>query len=133
MIIKPRLVLGCTQTTEQASTTTPTTTSDPPAEPYTFTLPPRFYIMENSDVSDGDEVQFDGSCNPDYTDLWDRGCTFYSDRNLCEIWDVYPFVNFASINEAGFYETALNCPQCGCESNVGVNLNDVYAAELTGR
>ena len=129
MIIKPRSVLGCTQNTEQASTTTPTPTSNP----YTFTLPPRFYIMENRDVSAGDEVQFAGSCNSDFSDTWDRGCTFYSDQRMCEIWDVYTFVNFASINEEGFYENALNCPQCGCESNVAVIINDVYAAELTGR
>ena len=86
-------------------------------------------MHQNREVSSGDEVQFDGACNPDFDDVWGRDCTFYYEEGMCKSWDLRHFVGFSAINEEGFYETALNCPQCGCKSNVGVNLNDVYAAE----
>ena len=32
-------------------------------------------------------------------------------------------------NTNGFYETLLQCPECGCGSEGAANLNDLYAAE----
>ena len=35
-------------------------------------------------------------------------------------------------NTNGFYETLLQCPECGCGSGGAANLNDLYAAEQDG-
>ena len=76
-------------------------------------------------------MQFSGSCNPDFVDVDGDDCNEYHMLNSCSTWSIKSQVRFAKPNEEGYYETGLNCPQCGCESNVGVNLNDLYAQQAS--
>ena len=111
------------------STTTVTTTSFSSIDPYTFVLPDNFYLKENGYLSAGDEIQYSGSCNPDFVDNQGDDCNEYHKKGWCT-WPVKKQVKYASKNkETGLFKIALNCPHCGCEPNDGVNVNDLYAAE----
>ena len=112
---------------------------------YTFIRPDDnrdWYIRLQEDLNDvvtfeaGHSIQVSESCNPNFL----YSVPYSSDPYDCDRvkhFDMCTFqVNFliggGNLNINGIYETALQCPQCGCGSEGAANLDDLYAAELDG-
>ena len=94
---------------------------------YTFVLPEDMWMYaENRTVAMGESFQFSTSCNPDWVDVDGDDCEEYEEWGLCDF-NANGLVNYALYNDEGILETALNCPECGCDTNGAANINDVYA------
>ena len=94
---------------------------------YTFVIPgDDWYMYSDYDYGDlGEELEISASCNPDFIDSDGDDCESY--RGYCDQFNAKSLIEIATVNEHGILETALNCPQCGCDANGAANLNDVYA------
>ena len=68
-------------------------------------------------------MQFSLSCNPDWTDgkNGDDCSDWVSYCHIAAVTHAY----WRSQNADGIYETALQCPQCGCGENGALDLNDI--------
>ena len=112
---------------------------------YTFVRPDdnsSWYIRLQEDLNDwetfeaGHSLQVSESCNPNFL-----FSVFYSSTpldcdetkffDMCD-YPVFVLIAGGNLNTNGIYETALQCPQCGCGSEGAANLNDLYAAEQDG-
>ena len=124
--------------------TTPVTTSEPYVESfsmaYSFTLnsgteswitekwpsTPIGTAINDHPFWNGYVMNVSKLCNFDFIDWWGQNCTYYDERDLCGDNDVTTFVLPAVKNADGLWETALNCPECGCGSDDGQRyLNDI--------
>ena len=100
---------------KNAKTTTMTTT----------TISPTIYSDSYEYTHRGQAMQFSRLCNPDWTDGGNRGGCSYWVR-YCHV-SARTHTYLRTQNADGIYETALQCPQCGCsEENGALNLNDIY-------
>ena len=124
--------LGCdygasaTTTAELELSNTESTTSSTTAETdsYSFVLPDNVAIWTDYDVSG--EIKFSTSCIPDWTDSVSVDCAWYAtayDGQWCTLPSM--LIYYAKENAEGIWETALQCPQCGCGADGAVNLNDL--------
>ena len=79
----------------------------------------RYYIGKFFKV--GDTVEVSASCNPDYRDLFGRGCEKYKEKKFCKKVEVN--ILFANDKNAdGLWQTGQNCPQCGCDEHGPKNI-----------
>ena len=96
---------------------------------YTFVIPGDDWFMyiyyDNAEM--GESFEFSTLCNPDFRDGDGDNCYWNAENNWCSNASAKALIALASVNEHGILETALNCPQCGCDANGAANLNDVYA------
>ena len=102
---------------------------------YTFVRPDdnrgwRIWSKESlfEDFEIGHSIQVSESCNPNFL-LYGRPCNYIT--NFCNT-PVNSLLTYGNWNINGLYETALQCPQCGCGAEGAANLNDLYAAEQDG-
>ena len=82
-------------------------------------------------------------CNPDFIHIQypnfingnpipkQYDCDELKDMGACDM-KVSDLINYGQWNINGIFETFLQCPQCGCQSEGAANLNDLYAAEQDG-
>ena len=105
---------------------------------YTFVRPDTidtWWILSKEDPTTlvefevGHSLQVSESCNPNFViqkDLDDekRDCDHYYNVGGCDL-KVKKLIKLGNWNTNGFYETMLQCPQCGCGSEGAVNLNDL--------
>jgi len=97
---------------------------------YTFVIPgDDWYVddgngLENAAI--GESLEFSTLCNPDFRDSDGDDCEVWFDGGYCDNAAAY-LIAYSTVNKHGVLETALNCPQCGCDANGAANLNDVYA------
>ena len=97
---------------------------------YTFVIPGDDWYMsaESAFVGMGESFQFSTSCNPDWKDADGDDCDTWIEEGWCLLNNgTQLLASYAVYNEHGILETALNCPECGCDTNGAENLNDVYA------
>ena len=80
-------------------------------------------------MAGGETLSFSSTCNPDFEDKDGTGCYEYARKNYCNAYKTHRiwFVNFASQNEDGIWETGLQCPECGCGANGATDLNSLSA------
>ena len=105
------------------TTITTTTTEN---DWYIFVLPEDFGMAANFEADEGHAFKFSELCNPDW--VASNGypnCEQAAFRGFCKDM-VIDLVYLASENAEGIWETALQCPQCGCRADGAVNLNDLY-------
>ena len=136
---QPTGALGCDfgpETTTPEPTTTSTTTSTTTTTTadnnwYIFVHPENFelYSADYNYVDLGGQAhKFSQLCNPDWVASDGLGCKGYAFYEYCQD-TAYQLVFYATENTNGIWETALQCPQCGCGADGAINLNDRYAED----
>ena len=95
---------------------------------YEFTLPDDFEMYYNYDVTGGQTHKFSELCNADFVSSDGHNCAAHAAAGFCED-TAFGMVYYATENADGIWETALQCPQCGCGAGGAVNLNDLYAED----
>ena len=96
---------------------------------HTFIIPEEGWRMYAGNVSFamGESIELSNLCNPNWVDgVESDDCEYYKKLGMCEDSAEY-FVKYGVFNDNGIIETALNCPQCGCDTGGAANLNDIYA------
>ena len=129
---------GSTETTTLESyTPTTTTTSTTTADNswYIFVGPDDFMIYDSYDAYgsvyidiEGQAHKFSNLCNPDFVASDGYNCELIASGGFCSD-KAMVMVFFATENANGIWETALQCPQCGCGDDGAANLNDLYAED----
>ena len=123
-------------TTLESYTTTTTSTSTTTNDNswYIFVGPDNFSIIDYGDENDdavyidleGQAHKFSNLCNPDWVASDGYNCERIASDGYCRD-TAKAMVFYATENADGIWETALQCPQCGCGDDGAVNLNDLYA------
>ena len=89
---------------------------------YTFVIPDNY-----SFAPPGVTRQYSSRCNADFIDIDGDDCNKWEKEGWCNFEASESFVRYGIKNSEGIWETALQCPQCGCGDGGATNLYDLYA------
>ena len=63
-----------------------------------------------------DHALWSKSCNPEFKDVYGRNCAFLAENDGCTLFKTAAeeLILSSTPNKDSIWETALQCPQCGC-------------------
>ena len=73
---------------------------------------------------------FSKSCNPEFKDTYGRNCAFLAENDGCTLSKTAAeeLILSRTPNKDSIWETALQCPQCGCGPEGALKLGLYYDA-----
>ena len=77
-----------------------------------------------------DYALYSKSCNPEFKDVYGRNCAFLAENDGCTLFVTAgeELILRRTPNKDSIWETALQCPQCGCGPEGAFKLDLYYYA-----
>ena len=120
-------------TRSTTSTSTTATSTTPELNSYTFFITTRVktafgrqdgWLSQTpfGQISKSENtVEISKLCNPDFINSFGMGCKEHRCRG-----NLFKLLASGVQNKDGLWETNLNCPNCGCENDEPMNINELF-------